>query len=29
VLDIQAIDGAGNVQATQVPGRSRIVFRVG
>jgi len=28
VLDVQAVDGAGNVQATQVAGRSRIVFRV-
>jgi hypothetical protein len=28
ILDIQAVDGAGNVQAVQVPGRSRIVFRV-
>jgi hypothetical protein len=29
VLDVQATDGAGNVQPTQVPGRSEIVFRVG
>jgi hypothetical protein len=29
VLDVQASDGAGNHQTTQVPGRSRIVFRVG
>jgi hypothetical protein len=28
VLDVQAVDGAGNFQTTQVPGRSRIVFRV-
>jgi hypothetical protein len=28
VLDVQAVDGAGNVQPTQVAGRSRIVFRV-
>jgi hypothetical protein len=28
VLDVQATDGAGNVQPTQVPGRSEIVFRV-
>jgi len=29
VLDVEATDNAGNVQAKQVPGRSRIVFRVG
>jgi len=28
VLDVEATDNAGNVQAKQVPGRSRIVFRV-
>jgi len=29
VLDVEAVDNAGNVEAKQVPGRSRIVFRVG
>jgi hypothetical protein len=28
VLDIEAIDKAGNVETVQVPGRTRIVFRV-